>query len=153
MGSGGGAELGGVSRQSSCWRCTSWTSTAGTGRRHDHPFLALEGPAGVFIAALPVLAHRGAGELVILGVTLIGFLLINNVQNGDLRKIGKFVEPAPVVLAQLILRHLFQRLSQHQFQIMDAAVDVGGVARAGRVDDVLVARHHACMSRATRRAR
>src|SRR5580692_7287000 len=101
---------------------------AGTGRRHDHPLLPLQRPARVFVAALPVLAHRGAGELVVLGMTFVGFLLINNVQNGDLRQIGKLIEPAPVLLAQLILRHLLQRLGQQPFQIKDASVDVGGVA-------------------------
>ena len=57
---------------------------AGTRRRHGHPFLPLERPAGVFVAALPMLAHRGAGKLVVLGVTLVGLLLIDDVEDRDL---------------------------------------------------------------------
>src|SRR5690349_12733896 len=43
--------------------------------RHLDPVAALQRALGVLVAARPVLAHRGARELVILGVALIGLLL------------------------------------------------------------------------------
>jgi len=54
---------------------------AGAGRRHGQPLLALERAFGVFVTALPVLAHRRPGKFVVLGVSLVGFLLIDDVQN------------------------------------------------------------------------
>src|SRR5271166_3920145 len=54
---------------------------AGTGRRDGHPFLAFERSPGVFVAALPMLAHRGAGKFVVLGVSLVGFLLVDDVED------------------------------------------------------------------------
>src|SRR5689334_13827359 len=53
----------------------------GARRRHRQPFLAREGAPGVLVTTLPVLTHRGAGKLVILGVALVGFLLVYDVQD------------------------------------------------------------------------
>ena len=89
-----------------------------------------------------MLAHRGAGKLVVLGVPFIGLLLINDVQDGEFRQVGQFAEPPLVVVAQLVGRDFRQRLGQEQLQIVDAPVDVGRVARARRIHNVLVAGHH-----------
>jgi hypothetical protein len=35
-----------------------------------------------------MLAHRGAGELVVLGMPFIGFLLIDQLEDGDLGQLG-----------------------------------------------------------------
>lgn len=57
--------------------------------RHLQPFAVLECPLGVLVAALPMLAHRGAGELVVLGMPFIGFLLIDQLEDGDLGQLGE----------------------------------------------------------------
>ena len=64
---------------------------AGALWRHREPVLVLQGALGVLVAALPVLAHRGAGELVVLGVPLVGLLLIDQLQDRDLGQIGELV--------------------------------------------------------------
>src|SRR5215470_2496208 len=62
---------------------------AGAFRRHRQPFATLERALRVLVAALPMLAHRRAGELVILGVTFVGLLLVDQVQDRDLRQVGE----------------------------------------------------------------
>src|ERR1700756_4290601 len=46
--------------------------------RHPEPLLLLERALGIFVAALPMLAHGGARKLIILGVPLICFLLVDH---------------------------------------------------------------------------
>ena len=53
--------------------------------RHPEPLLLLERALGIFVAALPMLAHGGARKLIILGVPLICFLLVDQLQDRDLR--------------------------------------------------------------------
>src|SRR6516225_1157784 len=52
--------------------------------RHRQPVLAAQRALCVFVAALPVLAHGGTGELVVFGVPFIGLLLIDQLKDGDL---------------------------------------------------------------------
>ena len=87
-------------------------------------------------------AHGCAGELVVLGVPFVGLLLIDDVQDGDLRQVCQFTKPPLVVIAQLVGGDFRQRLGQEQFQIVQAPVDVGRIARARRIHNVLVARQN-----------
>ena len=103
---------------------------AGAGRRHGQPFLALERAFGVFVAALPVLAHRRSGKLVVLGVTLVGFLLIDDVQNRNFGKIREFLLQPPFILAERGIRNLVQDLIAKRFPFLQPAKDVSVVARA-----------------------
>src|SRR5438552_9705744 len=57
--------------------------------RHFDPVAPLQRALGVLIAARPVLAHRGAREFVILGITFVSLLLVDQLQDGDLRQISK----------------------------------------------------------------
>jgi hypothetical protein len=57
--------------------------------RHLQPFVMFQRVLGVLVAALPMFAHRCAGEIMVLRVALIGLLLIDQVQDIDLRQIGE----------------------------------------------------------------
>ena len=77
---------------------------AGAFRRHRHPLLPLERSPRVFVTALPVLTHGGAGKFVVPCVTFIRFLLVDDVQDHDLRQIRQFVQPLSIVIAELVWR-------------------------------------------------
>ena len=72
---------------------------AGAVRRHREPVLAAQRALGVFVAALPMLAHRGAGEFVVLGVPFIGFLLIDQLQDRDIRQVRQLVAELALLIA------------------------------------------------------
>jgi hypothetical protein len=57
---------------------------AGAFNGHSQPLLLLERALSVLVAALPMLAHRGAGKFIILGVPFICFLLVDQLQDRDL---------------------------------------------------------------------
>jgi hypothetical protein len=50
---------------------------------------------------LPMLAHRGAGELIVRGMALTGLLLIDQMNDGELGEIRKVLDPTRLVLAQV----------------------------------------------------
>src|SRR5580704_3643303 len=112
------------------------------GRRHHQPLLMLERTPGILIAALPVLAHGGAGELVVLGVPLIGLLLVDDVEDADLRQRGELVLQPALVVRKLLLRNLGQSLREPRLPDLNAAKDIGVVPRARGIHDVLVAGEH-----------
>ena len=56
--------------------------------RHLDPVAMQQRARRVLVAAQPVLAHRGAGEFVVLGITLIGLLLVDQMQDGDLGQVA-----------------------------------------------------------------
>src|SRR5262245_49797025 len=76
---------------------------AGSHRRHREPHRPLERSLGILVAALPVLAHRGAGEFVILGVSLVSLLLVDDVQDGDLRQVRELLLQAALLVRELLL--------------------------------------------------
>ena len=77
--------------------------------RHPEPLLLLERALGVFVAALPVLAHGGARKLIILGVPLVCFLLVDQLQDRDLGQGRKFVSQPALVIRQAVVGDLLQR--------------------------------------------
>src|SRR5262249_40192628 len=105
--------------------------------RHGQPVLALERALGVLVAALPVLVPRCAGEFVILGVALVGLLLIDQMQDRDVGQVRELFFQLLLFGRQLVLRDLHQRIAQSGLPVVDAAIDVGIVARARRIHDVL----------------
>ncbi len=56
----------------------------------------------------------------ILGVTFIGFLLINNMQNGDVGKSRKLRYLLPFMVRTAFLRYPDQRLIEADFQVVQA---------------------------------
>ena len=58
----------------------------------------------------------------VLGIALIGLLLVDHLQDGDFRQIGKAFAHPTLVVTQLIFRNFFQRLVVIGLQIGDAAV-------------------------------
>src|SRR5215472_5127482 len=99
---------------------------------HWHPvsLLLLERALGIFVAALPVLAHGGIRKLIILGVPLICFLLITDLQDRDLRQRCKFVSQPALVIRQPVVGDLSQRGTKADFPGMNPSIDVSVVARA-----------------------
>src|SRR6185503_20088881 len=83
---------------------------ADIGRRHLQPVLALQGRQRVFMPVVPVLMHGIGAELVVAGVPLIGFLLIDQLQDGGLRKTGQLLAHGALFGRQVGIRHLDQRL-------------------------------------------
>ena len=120
--------------------------------RHLQPVALLQRARGVLVAALPMLAHGGAGELVVLGVTFIGLLLVDQLQDGDLGQVGELVAPlrarSSVSTSSGTSR---QRLMGARLPVLQLAVDVGVVAGARRIHDVLVAAQHVLACRAAAR--
>ena len=53
----------------------------------------------------------------VLGIALIGLLLVDQLQDGDFRQIGEMVAQCALLVAQLILRHLSQRLVESAFRL------------------------------------
>src|SRR5262249_22316867 len=85
---------------------------AGALGRHRQPLLVLERALGVLVAALPVLPHRCSRKLVVLGVALVGLLLVDQMQDRDLRQVGQLVAHLPLVVVQRFVGDLGQRLVQ-----------------------------------------
>src|SRR5262249_32027078 len=68
--------------------------------RHFQPGTALQRALGVLVAALPMLAHRCAGELVILGVALIGLLLVDQMGDREVRQIAQLFHELAFLIGQ-----------------------------------------------------
>jgi hypothetical protein len=56
-----------------------------------------------------MLAHRSAGELVVLGVALVGLLLVDHLQDGRLGHVGQLGHQLALFGAQLVLRDFQHR--------------------------------------------
>ena len=80
--------------------------------RHRQPVLAAQRALCVFIAALPVLAHGGAGEFVVLGMPLIRLLLIDQVKDRDLGHVGEIVLELTLLVRKPLLGNLVERKVQ-----------------------------------------
>ena len=113
---------------------------AAAGRGDDEPVFVLQRALGVFVAALPMLAHRRAGEFEVLGVAFVRLLLIDQVQDRHLGLVFQFLEQAAVFIRHQLLRHFEKRFAQPRLPCVHAAEDVGVVARARGIEDVLQAR-------------
>ena len=55
------------------------------------PIAMAQGSLRVAIARIPVFAHRGAAELIVLRLTFVGRLLVDQLQDGDLRQMAELM--------------------------------------------------------------
>src|SRR5215813_14176984 len=110
--------------------------------RHSQPLLLLERALGILVAALPMLAHGGARKFIILGMPLICFLLVDQLQYRDLREGCELLSQPALVVRQPVIGDFPQRGVKAGLPRMDPSIDVGVVARARGIHDVLVPRHH-----------
>src|SRR5215471_7559199 len=113
----------------------------GTRRRYDEPVLSTERTAGILEAGGPVLAHRGSGKFVILRVPLVRLLLVDQVEDGHFGLMLELLLPLALVIRQPRVGHLVERRFQPRLPCVEALEDIGVVAGARRVHDVLVPCH------------
>ena len=93
--------------------------------RHRQPVAPLQRTLGIFVATLPVLAHRSAGKIVVLGMALVSLLLIDQMQDRDVRQVVELGFELAFVVGQLIFLQLVESVAQPRFPSVDAAIDVG----------------------------
>ena len=72
-------------------------------------------------------------------MTFIGFLLIDDVKDRRLRHFCQLVPQPTFLVGKLLVGNLGQRLIEANFPLLDATVNVGIVACARGIHDVLLA--------------
>ena len=77
-----------------------------------------------------MLAHGGARKFIVLGVPLIRFLLVDQLQDRDLRKGCELLSQPALVVRQPVIGDFLQRGVKAGLPRMNPPIDVGVVARA-----------------------
>src|SRR5262249_2776129 len=104
-------------------------------------FLVSKRALGIFVAAHPMLAHRRAGKLVVLSVSFIGLLLVDDVKDSDVRQYRELSLELPLLVRELVLNP-GQRMIEARLPAVDAAKNIGIVAHPRGIHDFLVTPEH-----------
>src|SRR5260221_535641 len=129
-------------------------SSWGSARQIDHANPALElrrlepvgmgaGAPHVVEAGLPELAHRGAGEFVVLRIRGVGEAPVDQVGDGDLALVAQLrLQQVVVGIFVKGARQLVQEPAQRTAQVLELLHALGVEARLARIADVLLALEH-----------
>ena len=109
-------------------------------RRALQPFGMAKRAQSIFIARVPMLAHRGAGKFIVPRVAFVIFVLIDEMHDIDDGGFRTFLDEFLFTRPQRFGRNSRQGFGEPHFHIVGAGEGVRILAGAARIHDLLVAR-------------